>query len=112
MLAALPTRVAAPRRPHKIRYTDAEWAAVERNARLVGRAPARYVRETSLGVVPRAPRSRADAALVRELGRVGATLAGLSASIKRGDEAATSGAASVALAAALAELLDVVRRIG
>ena len=107
-LAAVPRRVAAQRRPRKIRYTDAEWGRVECNARLVGRAPARYVRETSLGVVPRAPRPRADAALVREIGRVGATLAALSASMKQGG----APAASDALAAALAELLAVVRRIG
>ena len=108
-LAPAPARARAPRRPHKVRYTDAEWARVERSAQLVGRAPARYVREVSLGAVPRAPRSRADAALLRELGRVGLTLSQLSAELKSGD-AASSRADDVD--AALAELLVVVRRIG
>src|SRR5690349_17778929 len=87
-LATLPRRTSARRRPHKVRYTGAEWGRVEHCARLVGRAPARYVREASLGVVPRAPRARADAALVRELGRVGETLAALASSMKEGGAAA------------------------
>lgn len=96
------------RQPRKIRYTDAEWSTIVERARAAGRPPARYVRETSLGVVPRAPRGRADAAVIHELGRIGITLNRL-ASTASGTE---SGQTAAAIEAALGELLAVVRRLG
>ena len=60
-------------RPQKrlIRFTDEELALLRERARATSRPLARYVRETALGVVPQAPRDIVDAALLRQLGRVG-----------------------------------------
>jgi hypothetical protein len=96
------------RTPRKIRYTDAEWLAIISQARACGRPPARYVRETSLGVMPRASRTRVDAEVIHELGRVGTTLARLVA-VARETRAVGP---TEAIEAALAELLAAVRRLG
>ena len=60
-------------RPQKrlIRSTDEELVLLRERARATSRPLARYVRETALGVVPQAPRDSVDAALLRQLGRVG-----------------------------------------
>jgi hypothetical protein len=94
------------RRPWKIRYTDAEWAIIVARARASGHPPARYVRETSLGTVPRARRGARNADIIHELGRIGTTLAQLAAT---GPGAAPDGAAEFELV--LADLLAVVRRL-
>ena len=95
------------REPRKIRYSDAEWATIAARARECGKAPARYVREVSLGAVPRTKRSHSNAELIRELGRVANTLARLASA--QSDGAAASEHAPIQHA--LAELLAVVRRI-
>lgn len=66
------------RQPRKIRFSEREWAIIVDHARLCGRAPARYVRETALGAVPRSTRAQAIAPIVHELGRLGTQLRRLS----------------------------------
>ncbi len=96
------------RQPRKIRYTAAEWSAVVEQARAAGRPPARYVRETSLGAVPRARRNWENDEVIHELGRIGTALMRLASTAKE------SGLASDqrAIEAALQELLAAVRRLG
>lgn len=57
-----------------IRYTSAEVTTVADHARACGLPFARYVRETSLGVVPRIRRSQANAKLIRQLAHIGNNL--------------------------------------
>lgn len=96
------------RQPRKIRYTGAEWGRIMELARASGRPPARYVRETSLGTVPKARPSRENDDLIYELGRIGTILNRLAAAAK------ASGIAShqTTIEAALTELLTAVRRLG
>ena len=95
------------REPRKIRYSDAEWAIIAGRARECGRAPARYVREVSLGAVPKARRSHANAELVRELGRVANVLTQVAGTLRE----SAAGAEAVVIEHALAELFTVVRRL-
>ena len=74
----MPQPDAARRQPRKIRFSDREWAVIVDHARLCGRAPARYVRETALGAVPRSSRAQATAPFIHELGRLGTQLRRLS----------------------------------
>ena len=91
----------------KIRYTEAEWDTIVDRARACGQPPARYVRDVSLGVVPKIGRAQLSAPLVHELGRIGNTLSTLAA-----QERATGDAARAAVITdALGELLSMVRRI-
>lgn len=96
------------RLPRKIRYTTAEWEAITQRARLCGKAPARYVREVSLGAVPRPRSSQASAELIRELGRIGTALTRLAATARQGEARLSADA----LDATLAEILSIVRRLG
>lgn len=91
----------------KIRYTEQEWSTIVERARICGKAPARYVRETSLGVVPASRSRQADAALIRELGRIGLHLSRLAG---KGGEAQASDE-PLALESVLAEILALVRRL-
>ena len=95
------------RRPRKIRYTTVEWAAIVERARSCGRPPARYVRETSLGLAPRARRGRENEEVIHELGRIGTSLSQLASTARE------SGAAShqARVEAALADLLAAVRQL-
>jgi len=88
--------------------TDAEWEAIVERARACRKPPGRFVRETALGALPKAHRSNADAALIRELGRSGTALAHLAATARE------TGAlpAAATFETTLAELLAVVRRLG
>lgn len=97
-----------PRLPRKIRYTSAEWDAIVECARACGKPPAEYVRDTSLGAVPRVRHGEANAGLIRELGRIGNALTRLAATAK--ENGALPQAAAVD--AALAELLTAVRHLG
>ena len=74
----MPQPDAARRQPRKIRFSDKEWAVIVDHARLCGRPPARYVRETALGAVPRSTRTQATAPIIHELGRLGTQLRRLS----------------------------------
>jgi hypothetical protein len=96
------------RQPKKIRYTSAEWSVIVDRARRCGRSPARYVRESSLGAAPKVRRGREHDDMVHELGRIGTTLARLTAEPqeKRDNGRAPS------FEAVLNELLAIVRRLG
>jgi hypothetical protein len=101
-------RRALVRVPRCIRFTTTEWATIVEHARACGKPYATYVRAMSVGAAPALRRGHADAALIRELGRVGTTLVGLSATVREGGAVALASAVD----ATLAELLAVVRRIG
>src|SRR6476646_9344242 len=95
------------RRPRKIRFTDEECAVIVDRARLCGRAPARYVRETALGAVPRATRTQTTAPVIHQLGRLGSQLRRLSERLtERGELAPAS-----EISQALVEILAVVRQL-
>lgn len=96
-------------RPHKrlIRFTDDELALLRERARAAGRPLARYVRETSLGVVPQVPREAADAELIRQLGRIGNNLTQLA----REANGAREFPAEQKIEAALAALLSALDRL-
>ena len=96
------------RLPRKIRYTTAEWEAIAQRARLCGKAPARYVREVSLGATPRPRSSQAHAELIHELGRVGTALTQLAATARQGGARLNADA----IDSTLAEILSIVRRLG
>lgn len=97
-----------PRAPRKIRYTSAEWEAIVECAQACGKPPAEYVRETSLGAMPRARHGRENEAVVHELGRIGTAVAALARAAK---ESGMTAQATV-LDAALADVLTAVRRLG
>jgi hypothetical protein len=101
-------RFSTLRQPRKIRYTAAEWAAIVAHARACGRPPARYVRETSLGGVPKARSARVNDEVVRELGRIGTILSRLAAAAKQAGTAADR----TAIETVLADLLAAVRQLG
>lgn len=69
-------RVRKERRTAKklVSYTPEEFAQVLERAAACGLPLARYIRETSLGAVPRARRGRAENQAIRELTRIGNTL--------------------------------------
>jgi hypothetical protein len=64
------------RRPIRvvIRYHTAEAATVRERARICGAPLARYVRQVSLGALPRERRHRATDELIRHLARIGNNL--------------------------------------
>lgn len=95
------------REARKIRYTDAEWDTIVERARACGQPPASYVREISLGIVPKIGRAQANAPVVHELGRVGNALAALVAQERGNGDDSRSGA----IDEALRELLTTVRRL-
>ena len=95
------------RRPRKIRFSDEEWAVIVDRARLCGRAPARYVRETALGAVPRATRTQATAPVIHQLGRLGNQLRQLSDRLAERGELASA----AEISQALGEILTVVRQL-
>jgi hypothetical protein len=78
------------------------------HARASGRPPARYVREASLGAVPKVRRNRENDETIHELGRIGTAL------VRLADTAKDSGLVSEqgAIEASLQELLAAVRRLG
>ena len=106
--SALDHPVLHTRQPRKIRYTATEWGRIMELARASGRPPARYVRESSLGTVPKAARSRENDDLIHELGRIGTILNRLAAVAK----AAGIASQQATIEAALSELLTAVRRLG
>ena len=90
----------------KIRYTDAEWDTIADRARACGQPPARYVRDVSLGVVPKVGRAQLSAPLVHELGRIGNALTTLAAR----ERAAGDQDGAAAIGDTLSELLAIVRQ--
>ncbi len=96
------------RKVRKIRYHDAEWERIVERARECRQPPARYVREVSLGVSPRARRNRVEERIVVQLGRIGNNLNQLA----RFAHATGQQPAREQLQTALEEVLAAVRRIG
>jgi hypothetical protein len=110
----------------KIRFTAAEWTVVEERARARGRAPARYVREVTLGAVPKVSRTRANAPIIRELGALAVALQRVNRVLKQPGEgeasdarrdgetgrAAAQTSATEDIDAAVGGLLAIVRRLG
>lgn len=103
-----PSWRAEARAVRKIRYSSSEWSTIAERARACGKPPARYVRETSLGVIPKSRSGQTDSALIRELGRIGTQLARLrSTAASHGMPGKDAGIDVV-----LAEILSLVRRLG
>ena len=85
-----------------VRFTADEFALIRECARECGKPPARYIRETALGAVPRSRRSNGNAAVIRELARIGNALTQLAEVARRPDTPADS----AAIEAALGEVLE------
>ena len=103
-------RVPRPSRPKRVehsmvRFTADEFTLIKERARECGKPPARNIRDTALGAVPRARRSTANAAMIRELARIGNALTQL-AEVARGSDTPAE-----AIEAALGEVLETIRRI-
>ena len=93
-------------RPKLIRFSEDELRAVSDRARACGRPVACYIREASLGAIPRARRTHASDLVIRRLTRVATRLASLA------DDAAAkelSGAAD--FRAAVEDVLDAIRQL-
>ena len=106
-MATLGMNSGAVRVARKIRYTDSEWEVIVDRARACGQPPAKYVRDVSLGVVPKIGRAQLSAPLVHELGRIGNTLTAIAAQ----ERASGDSARAAAIGDALNELLAMVRRV-
>lgn len=89
-----------------IRYTPDELALVTDRARACGRPVACYVRECSLGAVPKERRAHRDAEVIRALARIGNILADLT---RAADTDSLTWSTEVQTA--LEELLATIRRI-
>lgn len=89
-----------------IRYTPAELDLVTDRARECGRPVACYVRECSLGAVPKARHAHRDTELIRVLARIGNMLAELT---RVADTDSLTWSAEVQTA--MEELLAAIRRI-
>lgn len=105
-----PTVRSAPRQlrhPRKIRYTDSEWSLLIERARTCGRPPARYVREISLGIAPKARNNPALDDFIHELGRLGTSLSEVAGSAR------TSGHSThaEAIESVVIDMLSMVRRL-
>lgn len=96
------------RKPRKIRYRESEWELIVARARECRKPPATYVREVSLGVIPKARRNHMEDRIIVELGRMGNNLNQLA----RIAHATGRIPASDKLHSALEEILALIRRIG
>ena len=95
-----------PRSDARVRSSPSELRAVTERARACGRPVARYIREASLGAVPRARRTHASDDVIRQLARLATRLAALATSATAQQ---LPGAAD--FEAAVAETLDAIRRL-
>lgn len=95
------------RHPRKIRYSDSEWALIAERAQICRRPPARYVREVSLGIAPRARHNPALDGFIHELGRVGTSLA----EVARHARTSGHGSYADAVESVVDDLLSMVRRL-
>ena len=90
-----------------VRFTAEEFALIRERARECGKPPARYIRDTALGAIPRSRRSAANAAVIRDLARIGNALTQLAEVARRSDMPDDS----AAIEATLREVLETIRRI-
>jgi hypothetical protein len=80
-----------------IRFHPDELACITERARACGRTPARFIRETSLGAIPKPRHHAATGALLRELGRIGHCLDELARMAEAGQHPALAERAHAAL---------------
>jgi hypothetical protein len=67
-----------------IRFYPEELARITERARVCGRTPARFIRETALGAIPKARQHAATGAALSELARIGKSLDELTRLAKAG----------------------------
>lgn len=107
-------RAQVPRDVHKIRFAPGEWTTIVARATACGMTPARYVRETALGITPPPRRGHATAPLVRELGRIAIDLQRLRRDLAsdqlQGSAGALRATVDEPLARTIGALLELVRR--
>jgi hypothetical protein len=65
-----------------------ELARITARARVCGQTPARFIRETALGAIPKARQHEATGALLREMARIGKSLDELARLAQAGPDAA------------------------
>ena len=93
-------------RPKLVRYSPAELVTVTDRARVCGRPVACYIREASLGAVPRARHAHANDLVIRCLARAATQLTQLA---REARERELPAAAS--FAAAVSDVLDAIRQL-
>lgn len=93
-----------------IRFSPEELARITARAHACGRTPARFIRETALGAMPKARRHDDRDALLRELARIGSSLAQLLVLSRRDDTTTVSEQLAAALEAHRATLRSLVDR--
>ncbi len=69
-----------------IAFSEAEYAAIIARARVCRLTPARYIREASLGAIPRAAPDCETTELTRHIGRIGVELRRLAVTAEREGE--------------------------
>ncbi|MEO8881583.1 MAG: hypothetical protein ABI446_14405 [Gemmatimonadaceae bacterium] len=93
-----------------IRFAPDELARITARAYACGRTPARFIRETALGAVPKTWHHADRDALLRELARIASSLTRLLVLSQRDDTATVSEQLAVALEAHRAALRSLVDR--
>ena len=102
------TEATEKRKPRKIRYRESEWDLIVARARECRKPPAAYVREASLGVIPKARRYHMEDRIIVGLGRIGNNLNQLARIAHATGHLPTRDK----LHSALEEILALIRRIG
>lgn len=67
-----------PLRKHHVRFRDSEWTVIAERARECGWSISRYIRETALGMVPKARPNQWEEKAIYQLTKIGANLNQLS----------------------------------
>src|SRR5437867_1575041 len=80
-----------------IRFHREELARITERARVCGRTPARFIRETALGAIPRPRHHATTDALLRSLARIGRCIDRLAHLARAGQHAALAEQARAAL---------------
>ena len=93
-----------------IRFAPDELARITARAHACGRTPARFIRETALGAMPKARRHDDRDALLRELARIGSSLTQLLVLSQRDNTATVAEQLVAALEAHRAALRSLVER--